>query len=166
MKVQASRTAIWVGMSLAFMTACATDDARTAVPGQPIIDARDKLVAAVRSCTSRYAYDPDKVTGVSATALAPQELQWRQCAYDAARTYGTTNRQLSGMYEQLINEDIQMTTAIQQGSMTRSARRARNEQQLARIRKAEEQQINEAATAQDRQTQQVQQIVNGMRGFR
>jgi hypothetical protein len=70
------------------------------------------------------------------------------------------------MYEQLINEDIEMTKAIQQGSMTRSARRTRNEQQLARIRKAEEEQIKAGATAQDRQTQQVHQIVDGMRGFR
>lgn len=166
MKVQTTPRAILVGMTLATITACATQGTPTVAPGQPIIEARDKFVADVRSCNSRYSYDPDKVTGVSEKALAPQELQWRQCAYDAARTYGDTNRQLAGMYEQLIKEDIQMTTAIQQGSMTRSARRARNEQQLARIRNAEEQQIKEAATASDRQTQQIHQIVDGMRGLR
>lgn len=166
MKVQATRKAILVGMTVATITACATQSTPTVAAEQPIIGARDKFVAAVRSCSDRYSYDPDKVTGVGEKALAPQELQWRQCAYDAARTYGGTNRQVAGMYEQLINEDIEMTTAIQQGNMTRSERRTRNEQQLARIRNAEEKQIKEAATAQDRQTQQVQQIVNGMRGLR
>jgi hypothetical protein len=45
-----------------------------------LIAARDKLIADLQQCSQRYGYDPNHVQGVAENALAPQELQWRQCA--------------------------------------------------------------------------------------
>jgi hypothetical protein len=72
---------------------------------------------------------------------------------------------MRGRYEQLIAEDIQMTTAIQQGAMTRSQRRARIEELLAQIKAAEEAQIEAAASEQARQNEQLRNVVDNFRGF-
>lgn len=127
--------------------------------------ARDKLVADIGQCSQRYGYDPRSATGIAENALAPQELPWRQCAYDAVRVYEQANPAMASRYEQLISEDIGMTTAIQQGSMTRSQRRARIEELIAQIKSAEEAQVQAAATEQERQMQQIRNVVDNVRGF-
>jgi hypothetical protein len=58
-----------------------------------------------------------------------------------------------------------MTTAMQQGSMTRSQRKARLEELLEQIRAGEEKEIQADAAAQEEQSQQVRDLVEGFRGF-
>jgi hypothetical protein len=129
------------------------------------MQARDKLVADVKACNSQYSYDPNNTSGIAENALAPHELEWRQCAYDAIHAYAQANPSLAGRYDQLITEDMQMTTAIQQGTMTRTKRRARDQDLIGQIKSAEEQQIQAAAVEQQRQTEQLQNMVESMRGF-
>lgn len=106
---------------------------------------RPQLIAALNQCTRTHGYDPEQTAGIAENALAPNELPWRQCAYDAVRAYAKESPSLGDVYAQLINEDIAMTTAIQQGSLTRSQRRARIETLLGQIRAAEDAQIQAAA---------------------
>jgi hypothetical protein len=51
----------------------------------PLAAARQQLVADLGQCTQTSGYDPNKVAGVPENQLAPNELQWRQCGYDAVR---------------------------------------------------------------------------------
>ena len=157
----------WISSCLAgiLMAGCATDTASTTAAQSPVIAAREQLQANIHQCTATYGYNPEKVSGVAEHALAPHELQWRQCAYDAVRTYTTANPTLMSNYDQLVAEDISMTTAIQQGTMTRSQRRARIEELLGQIRDAENQQIRADASMQEQQNQQVRNVVEDMRGF-
>jgi hypothetical protein len=129
------------------------------------MQARDKLVADVKACSSQYSYDPNSTNGIAENALAPHELEWRQCAYDAIHSYAQANPSLAGRYDQLITEDMQMTAAIPQGTMTRTKRRARDQDLIGQIKSAEEQQIQAAAVEQQRQTEQLQNMVESMRGF-
>ena len=133
-----------------------------------------QLVADLKACTGRHGYDPNQTAGMAENALAPNELPWRQCAYEAVRAYAEEHPSLGGLYTQLINEDITMTAAIQQGTLTRSERRARIEALLTQIRVAEDSQI-EAANNQGQGGQnpswshqerdQLRNIVEGVRGF-
>lgn len=135
---------------------------------------KQQLVADLKVCTGRYGYDPNETAGVAENALAPNEIPWRQCAYEAVRAYAQEHPSLSGLYTQLINEDITMTTAIQQGTLTRSERRARIEALLTQIRVAEDSQI-EAADNQGpggqnpswshQERNQLRNVVEGVRGF-
>jgi hypothetical protein len=144
---------------------CASQGTSTAPAASGLIAARDKLVADLHQCSQQYGYDPAHAQGVAENALAPQELQWRQCAYDATRVYEQGNPAMKSQYEQLIAEDIQMTTAIQQGTMTRSQRRTRIEALIGQIKSAEEGQAQAAATEQERQMEQVRNVVESARGF-
>jgi hypothetical protein len=150
---------------LAALAACFSQAPRSNAAESPLIGARDKLVADLRQCTQAHGYDPANAAGVAEHALAPQELPWRQCAYDAVRVYEQSNPPLRGMYEQLIAEDISMTTAIQQGTMTRSQRRARIESLVAQIKTAEQEEVNAATVEQSRQNEQLRNVVEGVRGF-
>jgi hypothetical protein len=153
---------------LAVLAACQTAGEQSKAPSAspaPLVQARDRLIADVRTCTDRHGYAPENLGGVGEHELAPGELQWRQCSYDAARRYVAQNPALRGLYEQLIAEDIQMTSMIQQRAMTRTERRARNEQLLAQIRSAEQAQVQQAAAEQQRQTEEVRNVVDGLRGL-
>jgi hypothetical protein len=106
---------------------------------------RPQLVAALNECTRTHGYDPEQTAAVAEDALAPNELPWRQCAYDAVRAYAEENPSSGDLYSQLIKEDMAMTTAIQEGSLTRSQRRARIETLLGQIRAAEDARTQAAA---------------------
>jgi len=146
------------------LSSCATQSSNSQSQ-DPLAAARQQLVADLGKCTQTFGYDPNKVTGVAENQLAPHELQWRQCGYDAVRKYSGTQPSLTGQYEQLINEDITMTNAIQGGTMTRTQRRQRLETLIAQIKSAEESQTQAAAVEQEQQMDQVRQVVDGMRGF-
>lgn len=135
---------------------------------------RQQLRAELNQCTQTHGYDPKHTVGVAENAIAANELPWRQCAYDAVNAYAKGNPSLSDLYAQLINEDIEMTAAIQQGNLTRSERRARIEELLAQIRAAEDFQIeakdnqgsggqNPSRAQQERNHLQI--VVESMRGF-
>ena len=157
-----------------FVMACTSAPADSLAASSPLSLLRQQLVAELNECTARYGYDPDQTAGVAENALAQNELPWRQCAYEAVRAYAQEHPSLGGLYTQLINEDITMTTAIQQGTLTRSERRARIEALLTQIRVAEDSQI-EAADNQGpggqnpswshQERDQLRNVVEGVRGL-
>jgi hypothetical protein len=128
------------------------------------IAARDQLVADLQQCSQQHGYNP-QASGLPENALAPNELVWRQCARDAARQYGQAHPSMSSLFNQLVSEDIEMTTAIQNGTMTRSQRRARLEQLIEQIKTAEDAEIKAAAVEQERQQEQLRNVVDNARGF-
>jgi hypothetical protein len=146
------------------VAACESQSTATGTSSDNVAAARDTFIADLNQCTQTHGYDPN-AAGLPENALAPNELPWRQCAYDAARKYSQTHQGVSSLYDQLISEDIQMTTAMQQGTMTRTQRRTRVEQLLEQIKAAEEAQIKSATADQARQQEQLRQVVEGARGF-
>jgi hypothetical protein len=146
------------------VASCATEE--TGSPRQSALaSAREQLVADLGSCTQTFGYDPKAVGGPAENQLALHELQWRQCGYDAVRKYAGFQPALAGRYEQLINEDITMTNAIQAGTMTRSQRRQRIEALVTQIKGAEESQVQAVATEQQQETERVRQVVAGHARF-
>jgi hypothetical protein len=141
------------------ITAFSTDSAQSQTP------ARDQLVADLQGCTKAHGYDPANTAGLGAHELGPNELPWRECAYDAVRRYEQTNPALSSHYDQLINEDITMTNAVQGGSMTRAQRRERLEVLIAQIEEAEKNHVMTMTAGSDEETKKVRQVVDGVRGF-
>ncbi len=162
MKAQVVLTVLAV---VAAVSACGGQSNQSASSEGSPIEGRDRLVADLRQCTQAHGYDPQDTAGIAENALAPNELPWRQCAYDAVRAYEVSHPAMRERYEQLIAEDIQMTTAVQQGAMTRSQRRARIEELLGQIKAAEEEQIEAAASEQARQNDQLRNVVDNFRGF-
>jgi hypothetical protein len=134
-------------------------------PGQRLAEAREQLTAQLAQCSETHGYAPRTATGVGAHELAPGELAWRQCAYDAVRVYARANPSLASLYEQLIAEDIAMTTAIQQGTMTRSERQLRIDRLRAQIDAAETRQVQFEEFERERQMQQKQFLVDSLRSF-
>lgn len=131
----------------------------------PILAARAQLIDALGRCEEVYNYDPAAMSAIGETALALNEPAWRQCAYDALRAYQNPDRAVRQQIESLIVEDIAMTAAIQQGTMTRSQRKARNLKQIEAIKSLEEAQAGAETAAQAQHDAQVRQVVEGLRGF-
>jgi hypothetical protein len=143
MSIMLSMKNLVLGGAVAVVTACTSASTTHAATALSIL--RPQLIAALNECTRTHGYDPEQTSGVAENTLAPNELPWRQCAYDAVRAYAKENPSLGDLYSQLISEDMAMTTAIQQGSLTRSQRRARIETLLGQIRAAEDAQTQAAA---------------------
>lgn len=149
---------------LAALAGCANQNT-TADPHQALMAARQQLVADLGQCTQTYGYDPKAATGIPEHQLAPHELQWRQCGYDAVNRYARAYPALTGRYQQLINEDITMTNAIQAGTMTRKQRHQRIEELIAQIKSAEENLIRASNLEQQRQMDQVRQLEEQIRHY-
>jgi hypothetical protein len=147
------------------LVACAAPGPDAPSGEQAISQARNQLTADVRECSATHGFDPETVSALGERQLAPQELAWRQCAYDAARRYIDRNPAIRGLMEQLIAEDIQMTSAIQQGTLTRTERRARVQTLLGQIRDAEQKQMQAASAQRERQAEEMGTVVEGIRGF-
>jgi hypothetical protein len=155
--------------TVVILTACTSAPTTNAPPMS-----RQQLRAELNQCTQTHGYDPKHTVGVAENAIAANELPWRQCAYEAVRTYAKGNPSLNDLYAQLISEDIEMTAAIQQGSLTRSERRTRIEELVAEIRAAEDFQIH-AADSQgsggqnpnqaQQERNQLDIVIASMRGF-
>jgi hypothetical protein len=145
------------------LTGCAPQSTITSTPQSSFATTRQILIASLNQCSQSYGYDPNNVSGLSEHAIAPGELQWRQCTYDAIRAYEKSNPALASLYEQLISEDIEMTIAIQQRALTRSQRRARIDALIAQVKAAEEVEMNRHTNEQAQQWEQVRQVVNGLR---
>ena len=139
--------------------------AATSPSPQRITQARAQLDSDIAACTQQFGYDPYKTTGLPENALVPGELDWRQCAYAAARNYARINSGMRLQYELLIHDDRTMTEQIQAGTMTRSQRRAAVEARLADIRTQEEAQLQAAQGAAEADQQQMRNTVETMRGF-
>lgn len=139
--------------------------AATSPSVQRITQARAKLDSDIAACTTQFGFDPFKTTGLPENALVPGELEWRQCAYEAARNYARINTGMRLQYELLIHDDRTMTDQIQAGTLTRSQRRAAVEARLADIRAQEEAQLQAAQGAAEADQQQMRNTVETMRGF-
>ena len=121
--------------------------------------------ADLRGCTQRQGYDPAKAADVAENALAPNELQWRQCIYEALGRYARANPAMASMYQSLIASDIAMTSAIQQGATTRSQRKARVEQLVAQIKAAEDKMIMAAEVEQRQHAQEFNNTISAIRAL-
>jgi hypothetical protein len=160
---------LWLASVAALLAACATPNGATQ-GGEPqvaqqVVESRNTLTADVRACSAKFGFDPATATGLAETELAPQELKWRQCAYDAARRYIDRNPPMRSLMEQLIAEDIRMTAAIQQGTLTRSERRSRVQEMLGQLRDAEQKQVQAASAEQERKAAEMSNVVEGIRGL-
>lgn len=131
---------------------------------QRITQARAQLDKDIAACTAQHGYQPF-ATGLPENALVPGELEWRQCAYTAARNYARINSGMRLSYELLIHDDRTMTEQIQAGTLTRSQRRAAIEARLADIREQEAAQLQAAQGAAEEDQRQMQNTVETMRGF-
>lgn len=143
----------------------ASTDAADSTGLQPLT-ARDAVGAQLERCTQTHGYDPNSVAGVGEHELAPNERAWRQCAYDAIRAYTRSNPSVAGPCDQLILEDITMTSAIEAGTMTRSQRQERIEALVAQIEVAEADQLRPGASGQTMPTEQKQFLVDSLRSLR
>ena len=147
------------------VSSCATQSP-TSKSQSPLPATRQQLVTDLSQCTKTFGYDPNNLTDIAENQLAPRELEWRQCGYDAVRRYARSQPTLTGLYDQLINEDITMTNAVQAGTMTRSQRRQRIEALISELKSEEERQVQATAIKQGEQMERVRQVVEGMRGLR
>ena len=130
-----------------------------------LTQARAQLDSDIAACTAQHGYEPFKATGMPENALVPGELEWRQCAYMAARTYARANPNMRLSYELLIHDDRTMTEQIQAGTLTRSQRSAAVEARLADIRAQEAAQLQAAQGAAEADQEQMRNTVETMRGF-
>lgn len=107
---------------------------------------RQQLSKDMSACRGRTGYDPASAAAYP-NKLAPNELQWRHCMYDALSAYAKASPAVAPQIQALIDGDIAMTTAVNQGTMTRDARKARLQQLIADVEAAE------ARAASDQQQQ-------------
>jgi len=153
-------------LASALIAGCAdTQGTRESADADPVLTARTQLIGSLDTCNEAYGYNPSSAAAVAENELAFGELAWRQCAYGALRAYNNPDPEVRRQIEALIVEDIAMTAAVQQGTMTRSQRKARNLTQIEAIKALEEGQARAATTAQAQHDAQVRQVVNGLRGF-
>ena len=153
----------WLACGL-FACGCAgPQPAPSPSSGADILGARTALDSALHQCTNTYGYNPQQASNVPEHALAPHELAWNQCAYNAVRTYEKANPKLAPMYEQLIASYEQMTTEVAQGTLTRSQRQAETRQKLQAIEQAEHAEIAAANLQPAQQNQQQQNVIDTIR---
>ena len=126
--------------------------------------ARDRLHQELRDCGTRYNYDPNDPS-LPERGVTPNELEWRQCAYDAARNYTSVNTPLALDFATLIDEDQKMTQALATGQMTRSERRERLRPLIAAVHEKEVNQIEAIEADQARKDELARQTIEGLRGF-
>jgi hypothetical protein len=157
---------LWLACGLA-LAGC-TGEQPNSPPPSPyssaeLLGARSALDTALHQCTTTYGYNPRQATNLGEHALAPTELAWNQCAYNAVRTYEKANPKLAPMYESLVTSYQQMTDQVAHGTLTRSERQARTQQQLQAIQQAEQSEIAAANLQQSQQNQQQQNVIDTIR---
>jgi hypothetical protein len=143
------------------LTACASQQSSTTASQSGLSEARDKLVSDMGQCRQKYGY-PEAGTDVAENAIAPNELKWRDCAYDAIQDYARSNPSMMGKYLQLVDEDQMVTYGIERHTMTRRDRGYRLNGLLAEMKKMEEEQVRMAKVDQARQSEQVQAVYKAM----
>lgn len=135
------RHVIVIFIALLLMS-CATDSMTvTQQTGRKfkVVDLYPKFKVHMSSCTETHGFDPSTAT-VDEHALAPGEKPWRECVYQGIEEYIVAYSLVPQLYKQIVAEDRAMTDQIAQGTLTRSARRARLDALIGEIRSAE---INE-----------------------
>ncbi len=164
-----AKPALWLALWLPWGLAAAGCTGSQSGPPQQssmsteLLGARQALDTALHQCTTTYGYSPQQAANIPEHALAPNELAWNQCAYNAVGTYEKANPQLAPMYEKLVTSYQQMTNQITQGTLTRSERKAQTQQQLQAIQQAEHAEIAAANLQQAQQNQQQQNVIDTIR---
>ena len=126
--------------------------------------ARETLIADLRDCSARYDYNPND-PNLPENALAPNELEWRQCAYDAANAYTAVNTPLALDFATLIDQDQQMTEQLAAGEITRTERRERLRVLIEAVHEKELAQLETLEAEPAREQELVRQITEGLRGL-
>jgi hypothetical protein len=127
-------------------------------------EARQQLIADLRSCSERYDYNPND-PNLPENGLAPHEQEWRQCAYDAARNYTRVNTPLALDFATLIDEDQKMTEELAAGQITRSERRERLQVLIEAVHDKELAQLEALEADPAREQDLVRQVTEGLRGL-
>jgi hypothetical protein len=117
-----------LGLGLLLSASCAAPGPEGGAP---------QLEQYVQACTDRYGYDPEALPPPGERELAPSELAWRSCVYQALRAIAASVTLVPQRYEQLIAEDHALTERIARGEATRSERRARLQANLEAIEREE-----------------------------
>jgi hypothetical protein len=117
-----------LGLGLLLSGSCAAPGPEAGAP---------QLKRHLQACTDRYGYAPETLPPPGERELAPHELAWRSCVYQALRAVATSFTLVPQRYEQLIAEDHALTQQIARGEATRSERRARLEANLEAIEREE-----------------------------
>ena len=99
----------------------------------------DTLKSSMEQCTARYGYDPDKAQGLGERELGQGEEDWRSCVYvELRKLVVDPTGAVPKRYADLIEQDRELTEAIQRGEATRSERRQKNVALIEEIKRAEE----------------------------
>lgn len=155
------------GAAMALLAGCGTGETTyqsQAAQVETLQEARERLLRDLQDCSTRYGFNPND-PALPENALGPNELDWRDCAYEAARDYTAVNTPLALDFATLIDEDQKMTQALAAGQMTRSERRARLQPLIAAVHEKEMQQIEALEADQARKNELVRQVTEGLRGF-
>jgi ABC-type amino acid transport substrate-binding protein len=118
--------------------------------------AEERFAAHLDQCTVQYGFDPDATEGVGERELAPNEREWRACAYSGVETGLIPGSAVPDAYRRLIAEDQVLTDAVAAGTITRQERRARLEELFAAIAEAE-------AQMRDAEAARMRMVINGLR---
>ena len=142
-------------------------------PDAPSAGYMDAAVTAFQAqydqCSATHGYDPDALPPLGDFELAPTELDWRECVYDAIRDVLIPESRSPEMYFSLIADDQRLTQAVTAGQTTRAQRRAEIEASLAAIRQTEEEVDRriaaEAALEESQTIAFTQRMVEDLRGL-
>jgi len=155
------------GVAMALLAGCATGETAYQSQAQQIgalQQARETLLRDLQDCSTRYGFNPND-PALPENTLGPNELEWRNCAYEAARDYTAVNTPLALDFATLIDEDQKMTQALAAGQITRSERRARLQPLIAAVHDKEMQQIEALEADQAKKDELVRRVTEGLRGF-
>ena len=154
-------------IALAFVAGCTAPTAykENTATAELLRQARQQLLSDLQACSARYNYDPDE-PGLPEDRLAPYELQWRSCAYDAARDYTQVNTAMAIDFATLIDQDKALTADLAAGEITRSERRLRLKALIENVHQKEVEQLESLETDAARDLELIHQVGDGLRGLR
>ena len=155
------RYLVILSMTALVLTSCASQQSSTTTSQSGLIEARDKFVSDMGQCSQKYGY-PEAGTDVAENSIAPNELEWRECAYGAIFDYARSNPAMMNKYLQLVDDDKMVTYGIERHNMTRRDRGYHLNGLLAEMKKMEEEQVRNAKIDQARQSEQVQAVYKAM----
>ena len=135
-------------------------------PPSPFEEGYINFEAVLEQCTGKYGYDPDNPPKLGKYELAPNELEWRSCAYDGIRQHLIPNSKSPGLYQNLIALDKEMTAGIQKGIVTRKQREETIENAIDNI-ETQEAQVGVApeVVEQEQRTELTRRAVQSLRGL-
>jgi hypothetical protein len=87
--------------------------------------ALDQFVEHLDECTQKHGYENEKTSHLDDHELAPNEREWRACAYAGVKSLLVANAEDPAPYERIVKEDREMTDAVVAGKLTRAERQAR-----------------------------------------